>query len=65
MSMTKPTHGGRRDGAGRKHGYKKPGARHKQVNIRLTDEEHDKALAIGNGNASKGLRDCLNLVPRP
>lgn len=54
------TRGGKRPNAGRKVGYRKPGARRHQLAIRLDDAEKAKALAIGGGNASEGLRIALH-----
>lgn len=60
MSDDNPkTHGGRRQGAGRPTGSAKPESRGLQVNVRLTDDEFAKALALGNGNASEGIRLAL------
>lgn len=52
--------GGKRPGAGRKIGYRSPAARTRQVNVKLTEDELKKARAIGEGNASVGLRVALN-----
>lgn len=53
-----PTWGGARPGSGRK-----PGVRTAEpkimVNVRLTAAEREKALKIGDGNASAGLREAL------
>ena len=51
--------GGKRDGAGRKAGYRKPGARRNPVSLRLNDAEMGKALILGDGNAADGLREAL------
>ena len=53
------THGGAREGAGRKPGSIKTDARRLMVNVKLSPEERDLALAIGNGNASEGIRRAL------
>jgi hypothetical protein len=53
------THGGARDGAGRKPGSMKQDARRAMINVKLTPEEKALALAIGEGNASEGIRRAL------
>lgn len=53
------THGGIRPGAGRKAGSVKPGTKRSMVNVKLTEEEKALALAIGEGNASEGVRRAL------
>ena len=53
------TRGGPRPGAGRPTGTKKPGSRPRQVNARLSDLELAQAEALGDGNASEGLRVAL------
>ena len=54
------THGGARNGAGRKPGSIKPDARRLMVNVKLTPEEKALALTIGDGNASEGIRRALS-----
>lgn len=53
------THGGAREGAGRKPGSTKRDARRAMINVKLTPEEKALALAIGEGNASEGIRRAL------
>ena len=55
--------GGKRQGAGRPIGTTNPTARRRQVNVRLSSEEIDKAERIGEGNASLGLRLALGAWP--
>lgn len=57
------THGGAREGAGRKPGSIKPDARRLMINVKLTAEEKALALAIGDGNASEGIRRALSAYP--
>jgi hypothetical protein len=58
--MSQPsTHGGPRPGAGRKPGSVKPGTKRSMINVKLTEEEKSLALAIGEGNASEGVRRAL------
>jgi len=60
MGMNKQeTRGGARPGAGRPKGSTDPDARRHQVNVRLSDAEIAKALMLGNGNASLGMRIAL------
>ena len=61
--MTTKPHGGAREGAGRKPGSTKPDARRLMVNVKLSPEERDFALAIGDGNASEGIRRALSAYP--
>jgi hypothetical protein len=53
------THGGAREGAGRKPGSVKSDAKREAINVKLTQEEKVLALAIGDGNASEGIRRAL------
>lgn len=53
------THGGPREGAGRKPGYRKPDARRQGVYVRLSEEELAAAKRLGFGNASEGVRRAL------
>ena len=58
--MTTKTHGGARPGAGRKPGYRVPGAKHRKLRpILLSDEELALAQDIGAGNASYGVRRAI------
>ena len=57
------TAGGKRPGAGRPIGTTNPTARRRQINVRLSSEEIDKAERIGNGNVSLGLRLALAAWP--
>ena len=57
------THGGAREGAGRKPGSIKPDAKRAMINVKLTTEEKALALAIGDGNASEGIRRALSAYP--
>lgn len=54
------TRGGKRPGAGRKPGYRKPAAKRHQVNVRLTTTQLAAVERLGNGNASEGLRVLIN-----
>ena len=58
------TRGGARPGAGRPQGTKNktPGLP-TAVFVRLTEAELDKAKALGNGNASAGMRAALAASP--
>ena len=56
--MNKPTHGGAREGAGRKTIEKKF---QKKRTLTLSDQWMDKAKLIGNGNASEGIRIALDV----
>jgi hypothetical protein len=53
------THGGTRPGAGRKTGSTKPTARRVGIFVRLSKAELEQARAIGEGNASAGVRQAL------
>jgi hypothetical protein len=53
------THGGIRPGAGRKTGSTKPTARRVGIFVRLSEAELEQARAIGEGNASAGVRQAL------
>ena len=53
------THGGIRPGAGRKTGSTKPTARRAGIFVRLSEAELEQARAIGDGNASAGVRAAL------
>lgn len=57
------THGGAREGAGRKPGSVKPDAKREAINVKLTQVEKALALAIGDGNASEGIRRALSAYP--
>ena len=59
--MVKGKHGGAREGAGRKPGYRKPEAlrRSESVHCRMTKAERQCAEEIGGGSAAKGLRLAL------
>ena len=57
--MTEATHGGAREGAGRKPGWRKPGAKRIIVNVKLSEAERDLAVELGAGNASAGIRRAL------
>ena len=62
------THGGIRLGAGRKTGSTKPTARRVGIFVRLSEAELAQARAIGEGNASAGVRKALDWYdgpPRP
>jgi hypothetical protein len=59
MTDNPHTHGGARPGAGRKTGYRKPSARRVNVNVRLDAAELARAKALGDGNASEGIRRAL------
>ena len=54
--------GGKRNGAGRPVGWRKPEAerRSESVQCRMTRAERDKAEMIGEGSAAKGLRMALS-----
>jgi hypothetical protein len=53
-------HGGIRPGAGRKTGSTKPTARRIGIFVRLSEDELEQARAIGEGNASAGVRKALD-----
>ena len=53
------THGGTRPGAGRKTGSTKPATRRVGIFVRLSEAELAQARAIGEGNASAGVRQAL------
>jgi len=57
-----PTHGGAREGAGRKPGWRKPGAKRIIVNVKLSEAERDLVLRLGEGNANEGIRKALRLA---
>ena len=57
------THGGPRPGAGRKPGSVKPQTRRRLVAVRLDDAEMAKAISLGHGNASRGIRTALATAP--
>ena len=62
------THGGIRPGAGRKTGSTKPATRRSGIFVRLSEAELEQAKAIGEGNASAGVRKALDWYdgpPRP
>jgi hypothetical protein len=48
---SKPSRGGKRPGAGRK-----PGTPMQKYQIRLSEEAHAKAVMLGRGNLSLGVR---------
>lgn len=56
--------GGARTGAGRKVGYRKPGARRHLLTVKVSEEERALALALGDGNASDGVRVALAQAAR-
>lgn len=51
--------GGLRPGSGRKPGWRKPNKRDQVLLFKVTDAERAMALAIGDGNASLGVRRAL------
>lgn len=55
-------HGGKREGAGRKKGYMKPGARRYTTSVRLNNSELETARQIGDGVPARGMREALRLV---
>lgn len=57
--MPPTNHGGPRPGAGRKPGWRKPGARDQVLLVKLTTRERTMANEIGDGNASLGVRRAL------
>ena len=62
------THGGTRPGAGRKAGSTKTATRRAGIFVRLSEAELEQARAIGEGNASAGVRKALDWYdgpPRP
>ena len=59
------THGGTRPGAGRKTGSTKPTARRAGISVRLSENELDQDRAIGEGNASAGVRKALDWYDGP
>ena len=59
MKTLEVTHGGAREGAGRKPGWRKPGAKRIIVNVKLSKAERDLAVELGAGNASAGIRRAL------
>lgn len=61
--MTDKTHGGHRFGAGRKAGYKDPGAKNRSRRlVMLSEQEAILARYIGAGNLSYGIRRALYLA---
>jgi hypothetical protein len=56
------THGGARAGAGRKTGSTKLTARRVGIFVRLSEAELEQARAIGEGNASAGVRQALAIA---
>ena len=52
--------GGPRPGAGRKAGYRKEHAARELIAVRLTAEQRRIAEALGDGNASAGIRAALD-----
>lgn len=61
--MTEKTHGGARLGAGRKAGYKDPGAKNRSRRlVMLSEVEASLARQIGAGNLSYGIRRALYLT---
>lgn len=56
MTKTKPTHGGRRKGAGRK----SPPSPLKVYSVRLTEEQAAFAQMIGGDDRSVGIRDLID-----
>ena len=58
-------HGGKRPGAGRKTGSTKLAARRVGIFVRLSEAELEQARAIGDGNASAGVRKALDWYDGP
>ena len=52
--------GGLREGAGRKPFADREVVKTSVVNVRLTDDEKEHAILIGNGTASAGIRLALS-----
>ena len=55
-------HGGKRPGAGRPKGSTKPGSKTELLMIRVTPQQKAKALKLGDGNASAGIRIALDRI---
>ena len=55
-------HGGKRPGAGRPKGSTKAGSKTEVLMIRVTPAQKAKALELGDGNASAGIRLALDRV---